>query len=316
MEELYVSQDTLYEVVYGTVLKASQGIPSDVWQALKRAYGEEKDELAKLHLKRSLDSIKLGQQLDRFAGCADTGWPLFFVRMGDNVRIENGFSSLYDVCTQVVIEATRESRLRETMCHPLTRQNLGNNIGSYIPSVDIKFDSVIDCMEVTFVPKGGGAEIFGTFFQMMFPGDGRQGIMKFILECASKSTYAGGTCPPNILGIGVGGTADICMKIAKEAAVLRPVGSRHSDPEIAQMELDLLEAINMLERGPMGTGGTMTLLDVHIEYAATHTAALAVGFSSQCALAKRATAKLGKDGRIEYTDFPFKEYHGKVGKGV
>jgi tartrate/fumarate subfamily iron-sulfur-dependent hydro-lyase alpha chain len=202
------------------------------------------------------------------------------------------------------------------MCHPLTRENPGNNTGSYIPSVEIKFDSGIDYMEVTFVPKGGGAEIFGTFYRMMFPGDGKQGIMKFILECAGESTYAGGTCPPNILGIGIGGTADICMKIAKEAAVLRPIGSRHPEPEIAQMEIDLLEAINMLNRGPMGGGGITTLFDAHIEYAATHTAALAVGFSSQCALAKRATGKLGKDGQIQYADFPSQIHHGKVGKGV
>jgi tartrate/fumarate subfamily iron-sulfur-dependent hydro-lyase alpha chain len=121
------------------------------------------------------------------------------------------------------------------MVHPITRRNTGTNVGYYLPKVEIRFDPTIDYLDIIAVPKGGGSEMFGTFYKMMYPADGKKGIMKFILDCIKESTYLGKTCPPNVIGIGIGGTADICMKIAKEAAVLRPIGSRHPDNEIAEM---------------------------------------------------------------------------------
>ena len=163
-------------------------------------------------------------------------------------------------------------------------------------------------MDIIGVPKGGGSEIFGTFYKMMYPADGKAGMMKFILDCVKRSTYAGGTCPPNVIGIGIGGTADICMKIAKEAAVLRPIGSRHPDPEIASLEDELVDYITEAGIGPMGMGGRSGALDVHVEYAVTHTAALPVGFNSQCSICRRKVARIAPGEDMVFMDIPEWDY--------
>jgi tartrate/fumarate subfamily iron-sulfur-dependent hydro-lyase alpha chain len=186
------------------------------------------------------------------------------------------------------------------MVHPLTRENRGDNVGYYFPHVDIRFDPSIDFLEITSVPKGGGSEMFGTFYKMLLAADGKAGIIQFIVDCFLESTYGGQTCAPNIVGVGIGGTADVCMKIAKEAAVLRPIGSRHPDPEIAELEEELLEQLNALGVGPMGMGGRMGAFDVHIECAMTHSGALPVAYVGQCAIARRACVRLESDGRITY----------------
>ena len=132
--------------------------------------------------------------------------------------------------------------------------------------------------------------------------------MRVILDCIKSSMYAGKTCPPNIIGIGIGGTADTCMKIAKQAAVLRPIGSRHPDTDIAELEQELVDLINSFGIGPMGMGGRSGVLDVHIEYSAAHAAGLPVAYNAQCWLGRRKVARIGPDGKITYSDFPEWEY--------
>jgi L(+)-tartrate dehydratase alpha subunit len=178
------------------------------------------------------------------------------------------------------------------------------NVGDHYPSVEIFPDSSIESIEVTAVPKGGGSEISGTFYKMLYPSDGLNGIIHFVTESFLGSAYAGKTCPPNIIGIGIGGTADMCMGMAKRAAVLRPIGDRHPQPEVAKLELDLLSALNDLGLGPMGSGGQVSVLDVHVEKALVHTGALPVAFSSQCSLCRRATGRLSPDGDIQFVDDP------------
>jgi len=147
--------------------------------------------------------------------CSDTGAPVYYVRMGENVRIERGFSNLYEQGKKAINDATIKGILRPNMVHPITRKNTGRNLGPYTPLVEIRFDPNIDYMDIVAVPISGGSETSGTFYRMMSPVDGKKGIMRFILDCIECSTYAGKTCPPNIIGIGIGGTADQCMKIAK-----------------------------------------------------------------------------------------------------
>ncbi|HEX78156.1 MAG TPA: fumarate hydratase [Dehalococcoidia bacterium] len=303
-----MSRKTLYDLMYNSIVMAATIMPSDVKDEILSLIAEETNEIARLHLESTMrNCIELGEKEDRLL-CPDTGTPLYYVRVGNNVRIEGGFSALYDESKKAVSDATANAKLRPNMVHPITRKSTGNNIGHYVPRVEIRFDPDIDYMDVIAVPKGGGSEIFGTFYRVMYPADGRKGIMKFILDCIKESTYAGKTCPPNVLGIGIGGTADICMKIAKEAAVLRPIGSRHPDKDIADLELEVVELIKTAGAGPMGMGGTSGVLDVHIEYAVTHTAGLPIAFNAQCALSRRKVARITPDGQITYSDFPQWEY--------
>lgn len=307
MVEITVGQDVLHDMMYQAIVRAAMLIPSDINEALERALTQETNEIAREHIKTTLESHRLCAE-DGGLLCADTGWPLFWVRIGDNIRIEGGFSNLYTMAYSVVKEATEKGRLRENMVHPLTREYTGNNTGLYIPKVEIHFDRNIDYIEIIGVTKGGGSEGFGSFFRMFTPMDGSRGAIKFILDSIKDATFAGKTCGPNVIGVGIGGTADLCMYLAKIAAVLRPVGSRHPDPRIAEMEEELLEAVQYMDRGPMGTGGITGALDVHIEYAVTHVGRLPVAIQMQCNVARRAITRFGPNGVIEHYDRPQWEY--------
>jgi fumarate hydratase subunit alpha len=306
LEKFFVNKKILYEVLFNTLVKAAMDIPSDVKSTLEQHYFEEKNEIAKYHLEMILKNCKISGDTERLP-CPDTGYPIFYIHLGNNVRIEGGFSELYETSKKVVQHATAAGFLRSNMVNPLTRENYGDNTGYLIPEVDIRFVSEIDFMEIAVVPKGGGGEIFGTFYRMMVPIDGLKGIIKFIFESIKEATYAGKTCPPNIIGIGIGGTADICMRIAKEAAILRPIGSRHPESQIADWEDELLETMEDSGIGPMGYAGSSGLLDVHMEYAACHAAGLPVAINIQCCLARRKTAKITADG-IVYSDFLSRDY--------
>ena len=209
MNELLVSRDVLHEIMYGALTQSASVLPPDVERAMNVDLEAETDEVAKLHLRAFWENVQLAEEKGSFA-CSDTGWPLFYVRIGDNVRTEGGFSIIYEVAREVVIRATEELKLRPTLVHPLTRLNPGYNVGYYLPRVKMRFDPRIDFLEVIAVPKGGGSEVYGTFYKMLVAADGKKGIIKFVLDCFLKSSYAGQTCPPNIIGVGIGGTAEIC----------------------------------------------------------------------------------------------------------
>jgi len=301
MKYVEISKAKLREMMYQVIVKAARDVPHDVEGSLRTALEQEGNDLAKLHLETTLSNIASAREQERLV-CGDTGFPLYYVVIGENVRVEGGLSALYEVSKQAVSQATEEFKLRSTMVHPLTRQNTRTNCGYYIPSVDVRFSPWFDGMKIVAVLKGGGAEIYGSFFKMLLAADGREGVSKFILDSIQAGTEEGRTCPPSIVGVGIGGTSDICMRLAKEAAVLRPVGSRHPEKEIAQYEEELLEAVNSLGIGPMGTGGNATILDLHIEYAVVHTGALPVGINIQCAIARRCVLQMNKTGEIIYSD--------------
>jgi len=117
-----------------------------------------------------------------------------------------------------------------------------------------------------------------------------------VLESIRAGCYAGKICPPAIVGVGIGGTADLCVRLAKEAAVLRPVGSRHPDPPVAALETKLLDASRAMGIGPMGARGVNAVMGLHIETAVTHTAALPVAVNAQCLIGRRWTASIDRQG--------------------
>ena len=308
MESLFVSSKTVYDLMYNAMVMAVKILNTDVRSKLKELIAGEDNETARLNLELSLKNCIDYIENEDHLLCPDTGAPTYYVRVGDNVRLEEGFSSLYEVSQKAIRDATAGFKLRPNMVHPVTRKNTGTNTGYYTPHLELRFDPDIDYMEVVAVPISGGSETSGTFYRMMSPMDGTKGIMKFILDCIKTSIYAGKTCPPNIIGIGIGGTADVCLKIAKQAAVLRPIGSRHPDKAISELETRLVALVNSSGIGPMGMGGNSGVLDVHIEYAATHIAGLPVAYNAQCWLCRRKAARINADGSITYSDMPKWEY--------
>jgi fumarate hydratase subunit alpha len=152
-----------------------------------------------------------------------------------------------------------------------------------------------DHIELTAMPKGAGSENMSAL-AMLNPSGGPQSIKKFVLDTVVRA--GGKPCPPVIVGVGIGGTADECAALAKKA-LLRRVGSRNPDPAAARLEIELMYAVNRSGIGPMGLGGDTTALAVHVEYAYCHTASLPVAVSFQCYAARRATARIYKDGSVE-----------------
>jgi L(+)-tartrate dehydratase alpha subunit len=295
-----ISRGTIVSAMYEATRLAATNLPPDVEAALVAALEEETDPLARAHLQVSLENAR---EASDGAGlvCADTGFPLFFVTAGSRTEIAGGFGALRDAAREATARATADSFLRPTMVDPLTRDNPGNNLGPGMPKVELRFEEDGDGLDIIAVPKGGGSEIFGTFYRMMYPPDGEAGILKFAIDAIRAGCYAGKICPPAIVGAGIGGTADLCMKLAKEAALLRPVRRPHPDPRVAAIEEKLYAAARGLGLGPMGAAGTNSVMAVHVETAMTHTAALPVAVNAQCLAGRRWRAIISSDGETHYT---------------
>jgi len=287
MEFERVVEDTAVELIRRAVIK----LPSDVENALLKAFVEEESEAGKVQLKAILENVRLAREVGA-PMCQDTGLLVFFLKVGDKLE---SVSTLSKALTQAAKRATIEVPLRPNAVHPITRKNSGDNTGVAIPYLDWDFISG-DFLEIAVLPKGAGSENMSVV-AMLNPGEGLPGLKKFVVD--TVITAGGRPCPPIIVGVGVGGTADGALKLGKKA-LLRPIDKRHADPSIAKLETDLLTALNMTGIGPMGLGGRFTALGVNVEYAYCHTASLPVGVNIQCWADRRAAARIHLDGEVEY----------------
>lgn len=295
-----ISFKTIEGAMCEAMCRAATFVPPDVGEALERCRDTETEPLAQSHLDVTQENFRLSAAGAGLV-CADTGFPLFFIRAGSNTQIEDGFQTLWRAARSATARATENAFLRPTMVDPLSRDNPGDNVGPGMPKVELAFVGDGHGLQIVAAPKGGGSEIFGTFYRMLFPSDGQAGIYKFVIESILDACYAGKICPPAIVGVGIGGTADLCMKMAKEAAVLRPIGSKHDDEKIASMEAELLDATRELRIGPMGARGACSVMALHIETAVTHTAALPVAVNAQCLIGRRWQANIDANGNVELT---------------
>ena len=213
---------------------------------------------------------------EKLALCQDTGLAVFFVELGEKVKLEYaGFKSLRDAITQGTAEGYKEGYLRKSVCDPLSRKNSGDNT-----PVFIHWDVVPgDEFKMTFMAKGGGAENMSVL-KMMPPSAGAKGIEDFVVDVVSKA--GPNPCPPTVVGVGIGGNFDTSALLAKKALLRKPVGSPSADPAYAEMEKRILERINKLGIGPMGLGGRTTSLAVHIVSHPCHIASFPVAVNINC----------------------------------
>jgi len=279
------------KVAFNLVKQAVIYLPEDVKQALRKAYAEETSEAGKTQLKAILDNIEFAEKYQA-PMCQDTGTIIFYIEAG--AKAED-----LDKVEEALIKATRratvEVPIRPNAVNPFTQKNSGDNTGKLIPWINW---NVVpgETIEMTVLPKGGGSEnvcVMG----MLVPGEGIKGLKKFVVDAVLKAGAK--PCPPNILGVGIGGGSDIAMKIAKKA-LLRPLNVANPDPEIAKLEKEILEAVNMTGIGPMGLGGKTTVLGVNIDYAYRHPASYPAAVAFNCWAARRATARISADGTVEY----------------
>ena len=265
-------------------------LPSDVKEALEEAYKKETNETAKAILKAILKNIELSEK-HGIPMCQDTGTPIFYVELGENFPIK---AKLKEIIIKATRRATKEVPLRPNTVDPFTKVNPGDNTGVLIPYINWEITEGEDLV-ITVLPKGGGSE-YTSALKIVSSGLGIRGVKRAVIEAIYEA--GGKPCPPIIVGIGIGGSADIAMKLAKKA-ILRPINLRHKNEIIAKLEAELLEKLNMLGIGPMGLGGDTTVLGVNIEYAYRHPALIPVGIATQCWAARRATVKITPGGDAE-----------------
>jgi tartrate/fumarate subfamily iron-sulfur-dependent hydro-lyase alpha chain len=226
--------------------------------------------------------------------CQDTGIAVYHAKVGEHFPLHP--TRIYEALRDGTARATIEHPLRSNAVHTITRENTGPNIGYRLPIVHWEFVQDWDGLDVKCVPKGSGSENM-SFLKMCIPADGVKGIKRFVLE--SIVGAGGKPCPPGIVGVGIGGSADYAMYLAKEA-IMRPIGTRNPDPLVAQLEDELFGLLNETGIGPMGLGGDVTVLQCHIEHADTHMTLNPVAVNYQCWAARRASAHISATGDIDY----------------
>jgi len=278
-------------VAFNILKQAVIYLPEDVKQALKKAYVEETSETGKTQLKAILDNIELAEKYQAPI-CQDTGTIIFYVKAGAKAK---NLDKIEEALINATRKATKEVPLRPNSVNPFTQKNSGDNTGRYIPFLQWEIVPG-DSLELTVMTKGGGSEnvcVTG----MLVPGEGIKGLKKFVVDAVIKAGAK--PCPPNILGVAIGGGGDIAIKLAKKV-LLKPLNEPNQDLEIAKLEKEIFEAANMTGIGPMGLGGKTTVLGVHVDYAFRHPASFPAAVAFNCWAARRASARINADGTVEY----------------
>jgi len=291
--------------------RAATRIPGDVFRRLEQMLAEEQQPRPRYVLERIVENYRVAAREGR-PMCSDTGLPRFYVKVGNEAQVAGGMVALERALREATARATAEIPLRPNRVHPLSRADHNNNVGAHAPGVDYSFEPDCDWLELTAVHKGG---LFGGDYRMLFPADGAPGIKRFFLDVISEFFRRGLACQPVTIGVGLGGTKDVCVRLAKEAASLRPIGDRNPEAQAAELEQELLELGNSTGFGVMGLHGSAAVLDVHVECAYAHTGGLPVAIQQFCYAQRRATARIGADGSVEYRDDPrwFTDYYRREG---
>jgi fumarate hydratase subunit alpha/L(+)-tartrate dehydratase alpha subunit len=286
-----------YQLVEDTAkelyIRALKILPPDVREALKKASEQETTPTAKEIFHTILRNVEIADQENSLI-CQDTGLPIYMVKIGSKFPVDGARVSL--ALKEGAKRATLEHPFRGSSTHPVTRVNPQTSVGEGLPIIYWDFVPENDFLDILMIPKGSGSENMSAM-KMFIPADGIAAVKKFIIDTVFQS--GSNPCPPGVIGVGIGGTADLVSKLAKEA-IARPVGSHNHDPFFAKMEDDLYGAINSVGFGPMGLGGDISTLAVHIEWAYTHITQNPVAVNTQCWPARRARAKIYPEGRVEY----------------
>jgi fumarate hydratase subunit alpha len=284
--------ETVTNVAFHLIKTAAVHLPDDVKQALKNASKSETSATGKTQLNTILQNVTLAEK-QQAPICQDTGTITFYVKAGSNVK---NLDKIEAAISQAVRKATEEVPLRPNAVDPFTNRNSGDNTGLGMPQVHWEIVPS-DHLELTVTLKGGGSENVSAL-GMLNPGEGLRGLKRFVVDAVVKAGAQ--PCPPTILGVAVGGGADVAMALAKRA-LLRPLNVVNPDPQLAKLERELLEAVNKTGIGPMGLGGDTTVLGVHVDYAFRHPASFPVAVVSSCWCDRRAAACISGTGEVTYS---------------
>jgi fumarate hydratase subunit alpha/L(+)-tartrate dehydratase alpha subunit len=287
--KLHIDIPAVEEAAKLLYIRALKLLPDDIKRGFGRLDAAETDGTARTILATMIENIAVAEKTDNLL-CQDTGIPIFNVEIGRDVEVDG--VELKEAIRRGTARATKEYPLRSSVVHPLTRKNEHTSSGIRVPVINIDFVDRPRNLRIEMIPKGSGSEN-GSFLKMLIPADGIDGIKTFVIDRVMEA--GGKVCPPTIVGVGIGGTSDLCMHLAKVAAT-RPLGSVCADAEGAKLEALLSVAVNSLGIGPQGLGGDGTAFAVHVETAATHITMNPVAINIQCHSARRASATFTPSG--------------------
>jgi tartrate/fumarate subfamily iron-sulfur-dependent hydro-lyase alpha chain len=289
VDSLRIDPAQVEDVARELYIRALKQLPPDIKQGFARLAASESDPTARTVLGTMIRNIQVAEDTENML-CQDTGIPIYKVTIGRDVLLDG--AEVERAIRRGCERATREHPLRSSVVHPITRKNAHTSCGPGVPPIHFGFSDEPRRLTVEMVPKGSGSEN-NSWLRMAIPAEGIAAIKTFVVDCVLDA--GGKTCPPTIVGVGIGGTSDLCVALAKRAAT-RPLGTTCDDPEGAALEAQLSEAVNMLGVGPQGLGGDSTAFAVHVELAATHITMNPVAVNMQCHSARRASAQITPEG--------------------
>ncbi len=274
-----ISTKEIIKVVRDLCIDANYDLGDDVLLAFNQAIEKEDSGTGREVLKELIENARIARE-EKVPICQDCGLAVVFIEIGQDVHITG--DDFKEAINEGVRQGYMEGYLRKSACHPITRKNTGDNTPAILHLQIVPGDR----MKIIFAPKGGGSENMSRV-DMLTPAVGIEGIKDFVVKRVKES--GSNPCPPTIIGIGVGGTFERSAILAKKA-LLRNIGDRNPDLELAKIEGEILASINKLGIGPMGYGGDTTSLDVFLEIEPCHIASLPVAVNIQCHAARHKEA--------------------------
>jgi len=271
MRDREIHADKIASTVKRLCIEANTILGEDVISAYEKSLEAEESPVGKENFRQLLENATIARE-EGIALCQDTGLAVVFVEMGQDVHVVGG--DFNEAIHEGVRQGYKEGYLRASSLDPLTRKNMGDNTPAIIHVEMVKGNRI----KIRLAPKGFGSENMSRV-ALFPPAVGIDGVKKFVIERVEEA--GPNPCPPLVVGVGIGGTFEKAALIAKRS-LLRPLGERHPDPVIAKLEAELLEEINKLGIGPLGLGGRITALDVHVETYPTHIASIPVAVNIQC----------------------------------
>ena len=266
-----ISTEQIISAIKSMCVESNTILGDDVIRAIQRAHDREESEVGKDILNQFLENASISRE-EGIPLCQDTGLAVVFITLGQDVHLVGG--SLTEAVNEGVRQGYREGYLRKSSLDPISRENFGDNTPAIIHVELVPGNT----LKLSVATKGFGAENMSGVV-LLPPAAGVDGVKKVVVEQVEKA--GANACPPMIVGVGLGGNLEKSAIIAKKA-LLRPIGQRHSDPQVADLEEEFLAAINRLGIGPQGLGGRITALAVHIETYPTHIGSLPVAVNLQC----------------------------------
>ncbi len=276
MREIHV--DEIRDNVAQICVDAAYNLSDDVLTAFDRAQQMETSQGAREIIGLLKENARVARE-EHIHICQDTGIAIFFVEIGQDLRIRNGF--IIDAINDGVRKGYKEGYLRKSVVDPITRRNTGDNTPAIIYTELVPGDK----LKISFMPKGAGSENMSAI-RMLRPTEGVEGIKSFVLDCVQRA--GANPCPPVVIGVGIGGDFEKAALLAKKA-LLRPVGSPNAKLELASLEEALLRTVNKTGIGPEGLGGKVTAMAVHVESFPCHIASLPVAVNINCHAARHKT---------------------------